>query len=60
MDLGRTAGKAEAILAVLRVRGIDLDAEAVARITGETDLGRLETWLVKAVTAQTLREVFEP
>jgi hypothetical protein len=52
-------GKAEAVLAVLRARGIDVDADAVSLIRSTTDLNQLDAWLVRAATAHTLVEVLE-
>jgi hypothetical protein len=58
---GRTEGRAEtqanAVLTVLRVRGITVPEAARKRILAQKDLHRLERWLEKAIVATSLGEV---
>ncbi len=56
---GVAQGKANAILLVLEQRGIHVPAEAHDRITGCSDLGLLDTWLTRALTATSAAEIFE-
>lgn len=55
---GRAEGEATALLAVLAARGIEVPEDARARITSCTDLDQLETWIRRAVTASSVRELF--
>ncbi|MFI7135065.1 hypothetical protein ACIBQ1_56050 [Nonomuraea sp. NPDC050153] len=59
---GKTEGKAEeaarSVLLVLATRGFNVPDDTCARITTCTDLAQLETWLTRAVTAQTLQDLF--
>jgi hypothetical protein len=52
-------GEAAAVLAVLDARGIDVPAEALARITSCTDLEQLDAWVRRAATANTIHELFD-
>jgi hypothetical protein len=54
----RLKGRAEDILRVLDVRGIDVPEAARERITSCTDLDTLGTWLDRAVTAADTQELF--
>jgi hypothetical protein len=54
---GRVEGEANALLAVLDARGIEVPPEARARITGCTDVDQLEAWLRRAATADTIKEL---
>ncbi|MEO3800756.1 hypothetical protein [Nonomuraea sp. B1E8] len=60
---GRSEGKAEgaarSVLLVLAARGFDIPQDTRDTITSCTDPGRLETWLTRAATAQTLHEIFD-
>ncbi len=56
---GRTAAKAEAILEVLRARGIELDDAAGSRIGDCRDEAVLDVWLRRAATAGSATEIFE-
>jgi hypothetical protein len=56
---GKTEGEAKALLAVLAARGIEVPAEARARITGCTDLDQLDTWVRRAATASSIGDLFE-
>jgi hypothetical protein len=56
---GEAKGEAKALLAVLAARGIEVTAEARARITGCTDLDQLDTWVRRAATASSIGNLFE-
>jgi hypothetical protein len=56
---GEARGEARALIRMLQRRGLALDAADVARITACTDLDALDRWLDRAVTAVTLRDVFD-
>jgi hypothetical protein len=53
----RTEGGAEAVLTVLRARGIAVSDAARARILAQQDLDQLTRWLEKAAVASSLAEV---
>lgn len=60
-DEGRTEGRTEAarsLLAILRVRGIDVPDKARERILAEKETARIHSWLVKAAVASSLADVF--
>jgi len=48
----------ESILTLLEARGIEMDAEAAARIQDSEDVGQLGEWLVRAATADSAEAVF--
>jgi hypothetical protein len=54
---GEAAGRAHALLAVLAARCLEVPADVRARITACTDLGLLDAWLARAVTATSVAEV---
>jgi hypothetical protein len=56
---GRTEKQADAVLTVLRVRGISVPAAVRKRIQAEKDLQQLERWLKKAAIATSLEEVID-
>ena len=56
---GRTEMQAEAVLTVLRVRGIDVPDAARERILTQKDLEQLKRWLEKAAVVSSIREVLE-
>ncbi len=56
--LGQTQGRAEDILRLLTLRGIDIPEAARERITDCTDLETLSTWFDRAVTATSTDELF--
>ena len=56
---GLTKGKAEALLAVLAARGLPVSPELRERVLGCTDIGRLEAWLTRAVSAASAAEVID-
>lgn len=55
---GKAEGKAEAVLRVLEVRGLPVSAEVRERVTSCADLGRLDVWLLRAVTAERVEDLF--
>lgn len=55
---GRAEGEATALLAFLAARGIEVPSDARARITGCTDLARLDSWIRRAATATTIQDLF--
>jgi hypothetical protein len=56
---GRAEGEAAAVLTVLDARGIDVPSDARARITSCTDLDQLNSWVRRAVTADSIQELFD-
>lgn len=61
VKLGRDEGlklAARSLSTVLRARGIDVPEQARQRILAEQDIGVIERWLERAVTAVTLADVF--
>jgi hypothetical protein len=54
---GRAEARAEAVLTVLRVRGIAVSEAARKRILAQKDLQLLERWHEKAIVATSLQEV---
>jgi hypothetical protein len=61
-DKGRAEGRADEarslLLKVLAARSLPVPADVQARIAGEPDLARLESWLEAAVTAAAIGNVF--
>jgi hypothetical protein len=55
---GRAGGEAKAVIAFLEARGIDVPADARARIVGCTDLDQLDVWVRRAATAATVDDLF--
>jgi hypothetical protein len=55
---GRAEGEVRALLAILDARGIPVPDDTRTRITACTDLGQLETWIRRAVTATTIQNLF--
>lgn len=56
---GRTEMQAEAVLTVLRVRGIDVPDAVRERILDQKDQEQWKRWLEKAAVASSLQEVLE-
>ncbi|HEX2691532.1 MAG TPA: hypothetical protein VHN14_33200 [Kofleriaceae bacterium] len=56
---GRTETRADAVLTVLRVRGIAVPDDARERILAQKDLEQLKRWLEKAIVATSLGEVID-
>jgi hypothetical protein len=55
---GEAKGKAQAILAVFKARGLTVSEAQRAAIVGCGDLGQLERWVRQAVTAKTVAALF--
>lgn len=55
---GEARGEATALRRILACRGIAVDPSTQTRITACTDTATLESWIDRAVTATTLRDVF--
>jgi hypothetical protein len=55
---GRAEGEVRALLAILDARGISVPHDAHTRITGCADLDQLETWIRRAITATTIKDLF--
>jgi len=55
----RSEMAAKAVLTVLRARGIAVPDAAREQIRAQTDLALLERWLVRAVAASSIGEVFD-
>ncbi|MEU8539469.1 hypothetical protein AB0C52_05615 [Streptomyces sp. NPDC048717] len=56
---GQAVAKANAVVSVLKTRGIDVDSEALERIKGCTDTDTLDRWLTLAVTTPRAADLFE-
>jgi hypothetical protein len=56
---GRTEGNVNAVLTVLRVRGITVSDAARERILAQKDLPCLDRWLERAITATSITEVLD-
>ncbi|MET7461592.1 hypothetical protein [Nonomuraea sp. NPDC005501] len=63
LDEGKAEGKAEEaarmLLLVLGARGFDVPDDIRAQISACADLARLESWTTRAVTVQTLQDLFD-
>lgn len=55
---GRAEGEANALLTLLAARGIAVSDDAKARITSCTDLDQLQAWISRAITIDTVDELF--
>jgi hypothetical protein len=51
------AGESQAVLAVLKARGVDVPPEARERIAACTDHDLLDTWIRRAATAHRIADV---
>src|SRR3954466_11629172 len=56
---GEAKGLAKSILTVLSVRGVAESEAARTRILKETDLERLQRWLVNVAVATSIEDVFD-
>jgi hypothetical protein len=56
---GRTETQADAVLTVLRVRGITVPDAARERILAQKDMEQLKRWLEKAIVASSIGEVID-
>jgi hypothetical protein len=54
---GHAEGRAQSILDVLRVRGVDVPAEVRERIVSCKDVATLDAWLERAVRAASAADV---
>lgn len=59
-DEGRVQGEADAVLAVLAARGIQVSDESREHITACTDDDQLQDWIRRAATAETIDDVLAP
>lgn len=57
---GVREGRQEDLLAVLSARGLTVSTEARQRILACMDPEQLRSWLLKALTATSVLEIFEP
>ena len=57
LQLGLARGRAEAVVELLALRGIAIDAADRARILGESDPVQLARWLARATTCTTAAEL---
>ncbi len=58
-DEGRKEGRAHAVLAVFRVRGLAVSDAVRERILAEQDVRKLERWLERAVVAASAEDVID-
>lgn len=58
MAMGRIQAEAEDILLVLETRGFAVPDDVRARITSCTDVGQLRVWLRRAVTVDSINDIF--
>jgi len=58
LDRVKAEGEAGMLLRVLAARGFDIPGQVRERVLSCTDLGQLESWGDKAVTAASLDDVF--
>jgi hypothetical protein len=56
---GKSEGRAEAVLAVLEARGIEVPAAARARIVECSDPDQLGSWIRLAATAESVHALFD-
>ena len=56
---GEARGEAKMILSILAVRGLEVSAEIRERVLSCTDISQLEAWGRRAVTEDTVDEVFD-
>jgi hypothetical protein len=56
---GKAEGEASAVLLVLKTRGLEVSKEQRDRINQCTDLGQLQNWLARAVTADKTHDIFD-
>jgi hypothetical protein len=57
---GERKGRALAVLDLLRIRGIEIDAESEAKVMACRDTDQLLAWLARAATLARVGELFEP
>jgi hypothetical protein len=54
---GEARGEAKAVLAILDARGIEVPDDLRDEVVNCTDLDRLDTWLRRAATADTIEDL---
>jgi len=59
LQKGRQEGELTALFEVLDARGLEVDAAARQKILACTDLEQLKVWVRKAVTVESVQELFE-
>jgi flagellar biosynthesis/type III secretory pathway protein FliH len=59
LQKGLQEGEMRALLEVLEARGLLVDEQARQRIVACTELEQLKRWLRKAVSVQSVQELFE-
>jgi hypothetical protein len=57
--IGREEGLVQALMTVLRRRGLEPDEDVRARLLATQDADLLQVWIERASTAESLAEVFE-
>jgi len=55
---GKVLGQAELLLKQLRFKGFTVDPELAARVESCQDLGQLDLWAERVLTATTLDDIF--
>jgi hypothetical protein len=60
LNEGKAEGKAEGLLAILTLRGLEVTAAERARILATTDLATIERWFDRAPTARSTAAVLGP
>jgi hypothetical protein len=55
---GEARGRAEALLAVLQARGLQVSDEVRGRVLACTDVAQLDAWVRKAVSVTSVEELF--
>ncbi|MGP4022775.1 hypothetical protein [Actinomadura sp. 3N407] len=55
---GRVEGEVKALLLLLEARGIPVTDDVRDRVEGCTDLGQIERWIQRVVTADTADDLF--
>ncbi|MFD6195053.1 hypothetical protein [Streptomyces sp. NPDC060275] len=55
---GRAKGKADAVLDILKARGIEISGSVRERVTECTDLDALGTWLGRSLSVARAEELF--
>ncbi len=56
---GEAKGEAKALLQIAALRGLELDEASRARVLACQDLGQLERWIQRALTAESALELFQ-
>jgi hypothetical protein len=60
LEVGLREGRAQALLDLLRIRAVEVDAASQAKILACHDMQQLTTWLGRAVTVTRAEELFDP